>query len=429
MRRLALIFLGIVSFTLRFYKLGVIPKGISMEEASFGLVLSNTIGNWVLNPLFIRLPFAILGVFSVLAFYNLLRRFSLGFRSSYLTGFLLAITPWHIQESRIVSPGILVTFTFIVIITLVIKPIKKHSNYFPYIFIIGSLLLFTVSVVNTFSKVSNTVDVDRSLAAYIVALRTTNIFSIKLTESYRRNLELIYEHLDFGNYIFSGHPRQRGGVEESVKLFVSMIPLTLLGIMKSKKNIKFLGSIFLIFIATFVFYEFRGPSETLPVIFIFIVFAGIGVNWLLEERKLREILVVICIFLIYEFFAFNVSYFNGLTESAFSPRKAFYRSLTEKVTELRKGNERVVINGRLANPEIFFKFYTQGSDLKNFEFREFTIWNETGKKGIFVDLIPFEPSPVEPLYQKGGNFPESLNLLYQTEDKNANQKIFVYRYD
>jgi hypothetical protein len=98
-----------------------------------------------------------------------------------------------------------------------------------------------------------------------------------------------------------------------------------------------------------------------------------------------------------------------------------------KVQEYRKDNERVLVTTRIENPEPFFKFYLKDNNLENYEFRTFDIWKEQTKDGLFVDVLPNDPSPAEPLYSEGG-YPEEIEVLGEIQDKYNDQMILVYRY-
>ncbi len=427
---LPLFLLGIIATILRFFRLGNIPQGISLVEATLGLSISKYLGTWYLNPLFIRLPFAIFGTLSIFLFYFLIERITEDRKAAFLSALLLSITPWHIQESRILSVGILFTFLFLFLALVLLNQLKSHLNLLTKFFAALSVLLFIASILNSISKVSDVVDAERRFAVNEIPQSLASIYSNKLVESYRENLSRFYEHLDIGVYFFNGHPRQRWGVEETTKLFISFIPLILLGIVKQKNRLGLLiGAIFISFLTLFTFFKYRGPSETLPLVFIFIYLAGFGLNYLKGVKKLRFTFYFLLITLVYEILSFNSLYFSGFTESTFSPRRLVYEEVASKVSRFREKDEKVLVNERLLNPKTFFQFYLKDQDLDDFEFREYNVWNEKDRNILFVDVLPYEPSPSEPLYTKEGTFPEKLTLLYETKDEHLRQKIVIYRND
>ena len=426
---LPLILLAVVTLTTRFYELGTIPKGLSLEEATIGLSLAPYLGGWVLNPILIRLASAILGTLSIFLLYFLVNKLSENLRLSYASAFLLSITPWHIQESRIFSVVILIIFTTLFFGFILSDQLKSLLKFLPKFFVALSILLFISAILINFFKVSEKVDAERRIAVNAIPLKLTTIYSNKLVESYRENLASFYEHLDFGVYFFNGHPRQRWGVEETTKLFVSFIPLIIIGITKLKNDLRLLlGAVFIFLLTLLTLFEFRGPSESLPLVFIFVIIAGYGLNYLWEAKKRQTVFYILLILLFYEFLNFNSLYFSGLTESTFSPRRAVYEEIAGKVSLLREENEKVLVNERLLNPKIFFQFYLKDQDLEGFEFKEYNVWNEQDSNALFVDVLPYEPSPSETLYTKEDGFPEKLTPLYEISDERLRQKVFVYRY-
>ncbi len=135
---LLLFFIGIILLAsiLRFYRLGQVPPSPNWDEVSLGynaysilqtgkdeygvflpLILRSYddykpalytyciipfIKIFGLNVLSVRLPSAIFGILTVVATYFLAKElFRKNFFLPYLTSFLLAISPWHIQFSRI----------------------------------------------------------------------------------------------------------------------------------------------------------------------------------------------------------------------------------------------------------------------------------------------------------------------------------------
>jgi predicted membrane-bound mannosyltransferase len=106
---LAILFLSSI---IRLFMLGKIPAGLSLTEVKFGLTVS-ALGSWVLNPMVIRLPFALLGILSIYIFYLLVKKLFENEAVALVSSFLLAVVPWHVQESRIFSWG-LILFTVLI---------------------------------------------------------------------------------------------------------------------------------------------------------------------------------------------------------------------------------------------------------------------------------------------------------------------------
>jgi hypothetical protein len=103
--------------------------------------------------------------------------------------------------------------------------------------------------------------------------------------------------------------------------------------------------------------------------------------------------------------------------------------LVTAVNQFRNKQEKVIVNERLGNPRKFFQFYLKDINLEKFDFKNINIWEEKDRNALYVDVLPFEPSPAEPLYTQEGDFPEKLTLLYKDEDANLKQNVFIYRYE
>ena len=426
----SLAFLFIFSVVIRFYKLGVIPRGLSLNEVYLGLYLSSLLGKWVLEPFFVRLPFAILGVVSILLFYFLLQKLTGNSKLSLLTTFFLSISPWHIMESRIVSLGIVLTFFLLTFSLIISNKLQHHIKLLTNFFFTFGLFFFVISWVSFFPKVSKTVDMERRLASNRLALTSTKLFSNKVVNSFSEKTKFSYEQMDPGVYFFTGHPRQRGGVEETPKLFLSFIPLIVLGFLKAGNRIKVsFITLFFFLVAVLSLFEYRSASLTLPILFILICMAGFGFYYLSKKKKMYVFLVPLTLLLSYELLIFTKLYFSGFSESMFSPRRNSFQPLITAIQKVRGPDERVVVNERLGDPKLFFKFYLKDLNLAGYEFREYNIWSEKDRNFLFVDVLPFEPSPAEPLWHEGAAFPKDLTLLFELNDTNLNQEVFIYRYE
>src|SRR3989338_6415115 len=106
--RNSLFLLLIFSFLFRFIKLGEIPQGVSLNEAKLGIYLSDISMGLSFDPLFLRLPFSILGVLSIYFIFRFFLTISRDFNLAFLISFIVSVSPWHIHESRIFSWGIVI---------------------------------------------------------------------------------------------------------------------------------------------------------------------------------------------------------------------------------------------------------------------------------------------------------------------------------
>ena len=102
----------LAAFLIRFMFLGRIPEGLSPQEASFGIFLTQFFNHKITDQSILRLPFALLGILSVYVFYLLIRKYSKNIKFALVSSFLLTVAPWHIIESRIFSWGMIV-FTLV----------------------------------------------------------------------------------------------------------------------------------------------------------------------------------------------------------------------------------------------------------------------------------------------------------------------------
>lgn len=172
---LLLVFL--IALVLRTYQLSDIPLGLHGDEASIGYNAYSLLktahdqnGNFLplainqfgdfrpagyhyldipfvaflgLTELAVRLPSALFGAFSVIAFYFLLLELFDRRRIANLGALLLTISPWHIIISRATSEGVIAAFFVIVGITLVVKGIKVKKRII--LLLILGFVMFEVS--------------------------------------------------------------------------------------------------------------------------------------------------------------------------------------------------------------------------------------------------------------------------------------------
>lgn len=168
-----LIFILIVAFLLRFFKLGEVPFGVSRDEASLGynaysvlktgkdeygqsfplafkafgeykapLYIYLTvpfIALFDLNEFAIRLPGAILGISTVMTIYSLVMLIVKKKEVALACAFFLAVIPWHLQFSRIAYEGTLTVFLVTCATYFFVKSMEKGK----YLIISGILFVLT----------------------------------------------------------------------------------------------------------------------------------------------------------------------------------------------------------------------------------------------------------------------------------------------
>lgn len=370
MRKNAYLILAIllISSIMRLYKLGSIPIGLSSVEARFVYV----------DPFLIRLPFALLGIFSVYLLFALLKKLFVGEKYALICSAFLAVLPWAVQESRIFSLGMVFLAVFLSVACLFAQKIKKYWRWLLKSAGFAVIVFFLLSSVLFISpNATSVVNRERREMPNELTRLFSKIFINKFVENYREKERILFQYLDFGNYLFAGHPRERWGVEEIYK-----IPLSLLIIL---------------------------------------------IVWKVNLKNGKKYLYGIAIALLFfELSYFYVSYFSGYTESLFSPRRPIYIPLAEKIKSIRRTGEKILITDRLKDPKIFFNYYF-GGNIVGFEFRSFRYTDEKEKNKLFVDVLPDNANPTEPLYTIDGKIPTDLDILAEFYDSGLRQKVFIYR--
>ena len=409
-------------------KLGETPLGISVDEANFGIYLSKLVGDLAFNPLFVRLPFAIIGLVTIPLLYYFLYKVSGNFKLSFFVTLIFALSPWHIQESRILSYGVILVFIFLIFLFFCRNHLKLISqiNYK----VITCLLVFLVSlsIVNIPENIKEKVDFQRNLVSGTMNPILVEIFSNKLVESYRHSQKLVFEEIDFGNYFFAGYPRQRWGVEEAQKFLPSILLLFLIGFfVVNQKSLKNLVLLSLICILIIVFFRLTGTSYTLPLALPVSFLTGT----VLSKIKDKLVLVIFGILYTLELSFFLVNYFTHQGESRFSPRRPVFASLVSEVVEYGKFEDKVFVSSKLINPEPFFKYYSKNQLPDYFEFgdidytKNYTMGARSGQ--LFVDILPDDASPSEILYKENGNWPDGFYIKSEFRDPNKNFTIVVFK--
>jgi 4-amino-4-deoxy-L-arabinose transferase-like glycosyltransferase len=169
---LVLIFIFLLAFGLRFYRLGQVPFGLYQDETAIGYnafsilktardehgqflpLYFKSFGDYKsplyiyltvisvklfgLNAWAVRFPSALLGSLTVLLVYLLIRLATNDPRLSLLTSLFLALNPWHLHYSRATFEVSLCFFLFVLGALLFQIAFKKKKNF---IFILGTLCL------------------------------------------------------------------------------------------------------------------------------------------------------------------------------------------------------------------------------------------------------------------------------------------------
>lgn len=414
----------VLSSIIRIWNLGNIPLGLSLSEISLGRFLP--------TPFLIRLPFAVLGVVSVYLFYLLVKEIFDDEKVSLISVFVLSILPWHVQESRVFSWGVIFFLVGEILFLLFIKFFKEGFEKFKNINLFLGMLFLVVCIFVPIRNLSFRVNDERLVVANNSPRLLSRIFINKLTENYRYRQDTFFTNLDIGNYFFVGHPRERAGLEEIQKLLLFMLPFIIFGIFEVKKEeAKYL--IFWTAVSLFVLTLFNlQGSQTLILCLPFVILTSIGVVNFFEKTKkdmvLKIFLFLILLFAVFETLYFYNSYFSGFIESQYSPRRPIFLNLSGKMGEVKNkyGNNRFLINDRIGNPKNFLSFYFKDG-IANCEFKTFDYHQEKGRDTIFVDVLPDDPVSNEPLYKDDGNYPTDIEVIDVLHDDRRRQNIVIYK--
>lgn len=399
---------------LRLYKLGTVPKGLGPSEVKLGLFLQNWFGDWALSGFFVRLPFALLGTASVILLFFVVKKLIQDFWLSVFSSFFLAIAPWHVQESRIFSFSILYFIALEVFLYLFGAKLKTRIRKISYLFLVFSFIFFLFAPFGMDINLSTKVNTIRSFTDFSLTPFISRIFVNKYFLGYKEEITQIYQSFDFGYYFFASHPRERWGMEEAQKIFITFLPLTFLGFAKLRRKLKILIVSSFFFVGSlYSFFDIFDSGSYFPLVLVFSLLSAKGIIYLKKQNKL--FLSFLFLFLIFEMAVFVNNYFKGYSESLFSPRKDYEEVVIE--TSKIKG-EKVLVSPNIKSSKDYFSFYLK-KNTKNYEFREFDFENEENKSKIFVDIVEINSLAEE-------NYKKQTKVLYEKTYSKTNQKIIIF---
>jgi hypothetical protein len=290
-----------------------------------------------------------------------------------------------------------------------------------------SVVLFLITFAVPLKEAAERVNAERGVVAKSFPSIVTKVFVNKYLENYRERNKILFENFDFGNLFFGGHPRERWGVEDEQKLFLFLFPFILIGFFKiGRTQGKFIFSLWLSSLSFLYLFSFR-QSQTFILIIPYIILASLGILKVFEKGGgIKVIVFIVFIFGFYEMIFFGTRYCLGLNESLFSPRREIYERVVNKVKDILRPGEKVLISTKLVDPEPFFNFYLKKNST-NYEFRDFKYWAESKDNELFIDVRSDNPNPSEPLYTTGGGWPNTIQVLSEFEDQGKKQKVVIYR--
>jgi hypothetical protein len=411
----------------RIWKLGQIPAGVSINEAKFSINLSKLFGNIIFNTSFERTLFFLFGVLSILVFYKLIILISNDQFYAYLSAVILAITPWHIQQSRVFSPGIIILLTILLFFYIIFR-YQLFDRIYRYL-LFTSLIIFIISIFTIPKEIRQSVNLQRELASRSELVVPVELITNKYTESFRYRTAIFFENLDIGNYYFKGYPRERWGVEETKKLFVCFLPFMLIGLMHFNKRAKKLAITWSVLsLSVIILFAFRSPDLTLILIIPLILCISSGLYYLFKHESTKNNLLLYSMLLLsfVEGSNYIYSYFGRQKESVFSDRRVVFKELVYYTDSLANKDVNILVNERLGTPEIFFRYYLKNKKLSSYEFRNFNIGSETNRNKVFVDVLPDDPSPSEPLFNIVTNPKINFKILNHFYDEQLRQTVYVY---
>lgn len=228
----------------------------------------------------------ILRTLSILLLFLFLMRINgdLKFSLIGLTSFISL--PWFIY----LTPGFNIHF-FLFLATLLLciifsTKIKLYAKRVSLGILCFSLMIFLASMLTIPNDVQLSLVLQSNSAGRSEIKLPFRIFVNKLVVSYKYREGLVFENLDFGNYFFVGHPRERVGVYETLKVYLFFLPLIVIGLMKTELRLRlFMLSVASASISVAVFWAERNPNGNFAITIPIVYFATQGVISLLSWLK------------------------------------------------------------------------------------------------------------------------------------------------
>lgn len=396
-----------------------------------------------LNEFSTRLPNVILGTLSVLGIYYMAKKlFPDRNRIAYISAFVLAVSPWHIQLSRGAFEANLIVFflpwiiyffwegkywwsaifaaismysyhtaryfmPFLGILLLVFKSVKLDKKLLIALIVFLVLSIPTIisvfgvgktrmSDLSIFSPTDNWAGVsDRRFEARLLELpdSVARIFSNKLTQTISNVSRGYLSYLSF-DYLFIngageatyGMMPGRGVMYMFELVFVIAYVITLI---KSKsKSMIFLGLLLLIAPIPAILAKSMGnaANRVAPMLPALVLIVAVGMDSFLEHYKkyFRHLVLVICVtyFIGAAFFAEDYFYHAPKLNA---PAMSFgWKELMPRLAGLSRDYDEVYISRSLSEPQIFLAFY--GKMDPAYYQKQAIAWKDFDQKGFkFLD--------------------------------------------
>jgi len=199
-----------------------------------------------------------------------------------LSALFLVTSPWFLYLNNTYK-----IITFIALGFILFIKEKAYIKILSTTFLAISLFVLVTSVV-LIPEVKLAVDQEREWASNTSFSKLSGIYSNKYVQSFRTSEDLLFQNLDFGNYFFAGHPRERLGVKEIQKLYAATLILIFFGLTKIRKYLRiFLISFFLFAISLSVLLKNPGPEGNLLTLPVFSILGGYGLLSLIRDYGIK----------------------------------------------------------------------------------------------------------------------------------------------
>jgi 4-amino-4-deoxy-L-arabinose transferase-like glycosyltransferase len=415
---ISLIAVVILAAVLRFYQLGQNPPSLYWEEAAIGydaysllktgkdfhghswpLVAFESFGDWKpglyfyatvpsvalfgLTPLAVRLPSALFGTLTILLVYLLcqkIRNWQLGIAAS----FLLAISPWHLQLSRVGFEANLGLFLTVLgwwwPPALALSMFAYHANRLlaPLLFLLfwraGRIKKFWLNALicaviawpiviqlnspvirQRLAETSALTDLAPIIKSNELIAADGNTWWAKiLHHRWWQYKDIIIDHyldhFDFNFLFLTGDNNPRHSIQTVGGLFLIQLPLIIFGLRR-----QWLLIVWLLLAPLPAALTVATPHalRSLAIVIPLTAFSAYGLV------KLKRFKWVMGAILVLEFGHYLISYYRDYPKTYSDQWQYGYRQMIAVVAAKQNQYERVFITRELGRPSIYYWFYTQ----------------------------------------------------------------------
>jgi len=362
------------------------------------------------TPFSVRAPSAFFGSLTVLFFYLLIKETGAKQKIALIASFLLAVSSWHLHFSRAGFEATLGLFLLVTGLWLFFKFINSSFSaflfsslilfglalytYFPYRLFLPFLIPLVIyyqrqrlkEVLSRKKKTVYLLIIFMIIIPFLSGLffqsglkraRDVSLFNSVPTDYddyftetllapltfYLKNFSS-YFSLDFLFFIGDGNGRH--SLREAGQNSVFLLPLAVLGLVRSLKKRKLSDKLFLsLFIIPAAVSASLLPSphalRSLPMVLPIIYFSAKSLSVI--NSKKRAIFLIICSFFIYTFIQYLHIYYVHYRKKTSPDWSGGYRQTVEFVAENIKRYKKVYVTKEMGFGETFFRFYLPQSYL------------------------------------------------------------------